>query len=499
MQNQILVDEVTLFLQADGVQPAPDGYFIQGDQIVLMHPYGATLFYRHGFHSWSFCSWIPLGKSLPRPSDGRSWPQIDHPAQLEDYPFVGSGVGALQAQDGKILLLGALDLDTRVRADRFTLSGQIQRPPAGPVGPPARWYLAYGDEEAVFESYTSHLSEIYGYGRQDKAPRVWCSWYSMYTRITQEKLLSALEDLRQAPFDVFQIDDGWQVCMGDWEANEKFAAGMAALAEKISQAGFTPGIWLAPFIVQPKSSLIRLHPDWLLRDERGEWVVAGHNWGDVFYSLDVTHPDVKSWLKDLILKVRSWGFSYLKLDFLYAAALPGLRYQQLPDEQAYRMGLSVLRQAAGEAYVLVCGSPILASLGLVDAMRIGPDVAPYWQDETRSNLLHDLTSPGTLNAIRTTIHRLWLRPLLHIDPDVVFIRERYNLLLPEQRQYLKDLAYITGFLATSDPLAWLDDHETRDLVQFLESHPKIIRLGRYLFQVNGRTVDFSFLEDKWRT
>jgi hypothetical protein len=33
------------------------------------------------------------------------------------------------------------------------------------------------------------------------------------------------------------VDDGWQLSIGDWEANGKFPSGMNALAEKIKSTG----------------------------------------------------------------------------------------------------------------------------------------------------------------------------------------------------------------------------------------------------------------------
>jgi alpha-galactosidase len=76
--------------------------------------------------------------------------------------------------------------------------------------------------------------------------------------------------------------------------------------------------------------------------------------------------------------VRSWGYQYLKLDFLYIGGLIGRRHNAVPREEAYRNDLRVIREAAGDAYILACGAPILASLGLCDGIRIGPDVSPFW-------------------------------------------------------------------------------------------------------------------------
>ena len=50
------------------------------------------------------------------------------------------------------------------------------------------------------------------------------------------------------PFDVVQLDDGFQSEVGDrLVTNEKFPSGLAGVADSISAAGFRPGLWIAPF------------------------------------------------------------------------------------------------------------------------------------------------------------------------------------------------------------------------------------------------------------
>ena len=495
MQTILELESLTIPAQVESFQPIQGGYVLGGNQLALLHPFGYTKFYRHGFHSWSLSCWLDLDNSLEPPVVKPLYPQFDHPALLADYPFTGSGVGALQGPDGRALLLGALGLDARVKADDQVLRGSAE---VG-AGATAEWFLAYGEEQAVFARYAQLLMERLGTPKSThpwhaQPPRVWCSWYSVFTNISEELIHNTMAGLQGLPFDVFQLDDGWQVSMGDWEANPKFPSGMLALARSIRGAGYTPGLWLAPLIVQPKSSMFQNHSDWLLRDGQGQPVPAGHNWGDLFYALDVTLPVVQNWLSELIQKVVNWGYGYLKLDFLYAAALPGVRHMDLPGETAFRLGLEVLRKAAGDAYLLVCGAPILASLGLADGMRIGPDVAPYWDNPERSQHLHDHTGPSTLNAIRTCLGRLWLRPVVQIDPDVTFFRTRFNLLLPHEMDLLRTLTHITGFRATSDLPFWLDPGERQALHDFLVTSPQIERLSYYRFLVAGQEIDFSFVK-----
>jgi alpha-galactosidase len=300
------------------------------------------------------------------------------------------------------------------------------------------------------------------------------------------------EELADLPFDVFQVDEGWQVSIGDWEANEKFPSGMGALAANIRASGRTPGLWLAPLLVVPSSNLYRQHRDWLLRDPNGKLVSAGFNWGQPLYALDTTHPEVLDWLGALMKRVRAWGFDYLKLDFLYAGALPGKRHVDMPREAAYRQGLKALREAMGaEAYFLTCGAPILPSLGLCDAMRIGPDVAGQWENYRDATLLYNLTTPGVKNAIRTTVNRLWLQPLVATDPDVAYFRSQYTSMTDEQKGLLQDLCQVCNYKATSILPQWLSADGREEVRAFLESSPEVKRSGRYRFTLDGRIVDFS--------
>jgi len=332
----------------------------------------------------------------------------------------------------------------------------------------------------------------FGEIKKDVAPRIWCSWYSLYTMIDEAILYETFDKLRDLPFDVLQVDDGWQMDIGDWEVNAKFPSGMKALADRIKSTGRRAGLWLAPLIATKSSKLFREHPDWFLRDEAGKFVSAGFNWGQPLVALDTTRSDVISWLGVLMKQVRAWGFDYLKLDFLYGGALKGKRFKDMPREAAYRECVRTLREAMGaDAFFLTCGTPILPALGLCDAMRIGPDVGDEWDNYRNAELFYNPSTPGTKNGIRTTLHRLWLKPLLHIDPDVAYFDSTKNSLTKEQKRLLQDLAQICEFKATSDLPQWMTKDETDELRSFLNSTPKVEQTGRYTFRLNDREVDFT--------
>lgn len=476
---------------------------INASSLSLNLPQPPKRFFRHGWQSWALAAWLdPAHPPVPvRAAEFRV--KDEDPAYALAENHVSAWVGAVEFDDDDILLLGALDLSARVELDGLTLKGfyeSVGQTPApnsdllskscGVGNLSHTWLVARGTEHEVFSKYIELLEKKFGKGRFKTPPRVWCTWYSLYGWVNERIIVKALEDFGNMPFDVFQVDDGWHLAHGDWEANPKFPSGMKGLADKISATDRIPGIWLAPFKVSAGSQLARNHPDWLLRDEKGNPIHVGITWSGNPLGLDVSHPEVLEWLAKLIHKVRGWGYRYLKLDFLYIGALIGKRNRDIPREVAYRNALQVIREAAGDAYILACGAPIIPSLGLCDGLRVGPDVAPFWLNKPLTVWLNNPNDTSTQNAVRTSLHRLWLHPLVNVDPDVIFFRSQYNALKPHERQLLQDLGMISGFKATSDLPQWLSTSEKGLLRAFLESTPQVHKKRRYEYQIDERMADF---------
>ncbi|HEY3310489.1 MAG TPA: glycoside hydrolase family 36 protein, partial [Anaerolineales bacterium] len=467
----------------------PGGFILNGNNVSLQIPPGVRSYYSHGWQSWSLAAWTSF-KPLPAPKPALMTPMQVDPVYAKHPSPNGSWVGAVDYQDGNILLLGALGLESHVQLRDGELQGWYNT--ASREAAAREWFVGYGAESQVFDTYAQLLGQRFGTHAGKPAPRVWCSWYSLYQSIDEKKLNTIFSGLGELPFDVLQIDDGWQISIGDWQPNKRFPAGMDGMAESIRATGRRAGLWLAPLLVVPSSRTYRDHPEWLLVDELGIPVPAGFNWGERLYALDTTHPEVLNWLTDLVKQVRAWGYDYVKLDFLYAGALPGKRHVDTAPESAYRQALKQIRLALGEeAYFLTCGAPVIPSLGLCDAMRVGPDVASIWESQRDAVLLHNSTTPGTRNAIRTSLNRLWLAGLVQPDPDVAYFNSIKTSLTPKQKSMLQDLALVCNFRATSDLPEWLAETERKALLDFLTSQPEIERTGRYTFRINGREVDFS--------
>ncbi|HJO21933.1 MAG: HAD-IB family phosphatase [Myxococcota bacterium] len=261
----------------------------------------------------------------------------------------------------------------------------------------------------------------------------WCSWYHFFHDVTEEDIVRNLEALvavrDEIPVEILQIDDGWQRAVGDWlHTNARFPRGLAPLAEEVRAAGFVPGIWTAPFCVVSESRIFAERKAWLLQGSDGPYRALLHpQWSAdaSVFSLDPSRPEVAVHLEQLFRTLVEWGFGYLKLDFLYAAALQARAHDPaLPRATRLRLGLEAIRRGAGEeALLLGCGCPLGPAVGVVDAMRIGPDVAPEWSPDRQIPGIEE-TLPAARSAIRSTLARTWMHRRYWInDPDCLVARD----------------------------------------------------------------------------
>jgi len=355
-------------------------------------------------------------------------------------------------------------------------------------------HAAVGEQEEVFDGYlrrfykTNHLVP-----RVVKSATGWTSWYYHYTNISETISLKNLEALRRrnVPIDIFQIDDGWQGAVGDWlTVNEKFPHGLGWLTDRIHAEGYRAGLWLAPFVAEKKSRLVREHPEWVLRDEDGAPIPAGNSalWSGDFYGLDIGHTSLRRYLKEVFDTILgAWGFDLVKLDFLYGACLVprnGKTRGELMTE-----GMEFLRELVGDKQILGCGVPLGPSFGRVDYCRIGPDVGHEWRNTlTRGLGMRETIS--TVTALENAIgrHKLSGRAFLN-DPDVFFLRplsfekETFNPFIAAQelrwgkRKPLSDDEKYTLFLLnnlfgrlvfTSDDI---DEYPAKEMSLYLSSFP----------------------------
>ncbi len=332
-------------------------------------------------------------------------------------------------------------------------------PPGASVASETLLLQAGADPLALLETWAAAIGQEMSARIPAQVPTGWCTWYYFYGENTAQEVLENVEAIAQhgLPLDVILLDDGFQTAIGDWLSinTDKFPEGMEAVARAIRQAGHTLGLWSAPFGAAAHSHLFAQHPDWLLRDETGAPVLGWTHWGTDCYALDCTHPAVLAWLRETFRFMRQeWGVELFKIDFLFAAARPGRRHDPSATRaQALRRGVEAIRQAIGDdAFLLGCGAPLGPCVGLVDGMRVGPDVDPNWHPIWRN----DLSAPSAESALRNSLtrapfhNRLWAN-----DPDCLLVRQRgadLDLVLNEMRTLTALTALLGGLTINSDHL-----------------------------------------------
>jgi hypothetical protein len=278
------------------------------------------------------------------------------------------------------------------------------------------------------------------------APSGWSTRYALGPQPTEDDVLANVElclrhfDRRQ--LRLIRVDDGYQRAAGDWDTNDRFPRGHRALTDRIHARGLQAGLWLAPFVVAQGSGIPATHPDWLLRRDGAPLVVGRRDaWGGDLHALDGAHPGVQEWLFALARRVvRDWGYDVLEAGGLRWAARDdgGEHFGGLTRAEAYRRGLAALRDGLGaDTFFAAADAPLQHAAGLVNAMRVGPDVDPTPRG----------TQPAArAAALRAFYHRgSWLN-----DPDCLVVRAPLDA--AEARAWASVIALSGGAAVLSDDL-----------------------------------------------
>ncbi len=453
-------DVTRLDIAASGLAEAPLSLGLRFSAVS-----GVRRYLRNGYHSWD-------GSFFADPGT----PAGDAPPGKE--PTLGFAMTALVPTEGPGAVVLGFDRHDRFQnrfrfggdAAAMTIDVETLLDRTGAAAAESLFFYADPDVETALIRWSDRVAAA-----SPTLPRIpekrikgWCSWYNLYAAITEETIREHLtaaasyRDTHGADLDIFLIDDGFTPEMGDWlDVKPQFPRGMQPLLGEIARAGFTPGLWIAPFMVGNRSRLFADHPDWVVRERStgkpliqmafyGEF--RWHKRSEEYYVLDITHPDAEAYIRRVFRTwAHEWGARYFKTDFMFFGAEYG------PDRAVWHQsGLSrieiwrkmgaIIREEIGDALWLGCGCPLWASVGLVDAIRIGRDVGVKWSgDQSAESLLRDQATRNHAAG------RLW-----QADPDCILLRDRFHDLTDAQVTSLALLAGLSGgVLMTSDHLGEL--------------------------------------------
>ncbi|HTV47929.1 MAG TPA: hypothetical protein VMG59_05755 [Phycisphaerae bacterium] len=311
------------------------------------------------------------------------------------------------------------------------------------------WAIGWFDDvRDGLETWADQFALINGVKLKPHAPG-YCTWYSdKHGAASDPEHLQQIAEYAAKNFAPFgfsfvQIDDHWQngqkrngwPAMDFYHVNPKgpYAAGMKPVADKIAALGLLPGIWMLPFAIDYQDPIFADKLDLVVRREDGS--VYDTYWGGT--CLDMTYSKARDYVAGFISQaMNKWGYGYLKIDGQYTglACLQDYSHQianqayyednfgdavfkdkTMSNMQAARLGLKTIREAAGpDTFILGCCLPqnersLGMELGLVDAMRIGPDNTSKW-----ANIQHGTHAGSHLYFLNG---RVWWN-----DPDPIYAR-----------------------------------------------------------------------------
>lgn len=337
--------------------------------------------------------------------------------------------------------------------------------------------IAGGPFDQVGREVMRHLAYTHG-SRTHRGPVTgWCSWYDLGRKVSAQSVHETIDALQsygdKVSMQVVQIDDGYQTEIGDWRPNEKFSEGLEPIVEKINKLGAMPGIWLAPAFLSSALDLFKEHEDWLCKDNEGKMYGSLDMWGAPAYPMDVTHPQVKEFLRGILKEKLDQGFTYFKIDFNVINA-NGL-YGWDPTKtslQAHRDVYALYREVIGEeSYLLACSSFDRGAYGYADASRTGTDSCPNWAD--MACCIRETIAQNPVKYIANGV-------LYAVDPDVTYLRSA--LTQEEQQMWHSFVGLFGGLQLISDPMA----ERAEDLRLFQILTPPSKEGGRPLRPVTDR-------------
>lgn len=300
----------------------------------------------------------------------------------------------------------------------------------------------------------------------------WCSWYRTFINVKPDDINQIVSFINQnknkIPFEVVQIDDGWQVFRGNWYENSKFEGLLNKLADNIRKSDMMPGIWLSPIrcdkIIGVCNELERPFPS--------SWYVNFNIGKASSDRLDPTHPEVKEFIIKSLKQCKEKGYTYYKLDFSQVPIGAKRFYNsKMTRFQAQRELFRVFREVIGnESYLLACGiSDQRSILPFVDADRIGSDCVPdggFAKELASDNLPKNIH--GFLFPILSMVNKCYENGVLcHGDPDVTYTGMTGKTSPKQLQTFHSFVGIYAGAVFTSDLMYDIRDNKN-DHIRMME-------------------------------
>lgn len=339
------------------------------------------------------------------------------------------------------------------------------------------------------------------------------NWYYAYGKSSYEKIMTDAKLIaelagqnKNKPFMV--IDDGWQPnsCDGPWIANEAYGD-MKKVADDFKALGVKPGIWFRPLLDKEAREN---HPEWLI-DRPAETP-----------ALDPSRPEVKEYLRNILRKIKDWGYELVKHDFStfdmfgdYGYSLNGMItnkknwsfYDKTKTSAEIVLDLyKLIREELDGVVIIGCNTVSHLAAGLVEIQRTGDDTSGKRWSRTRALGLNSLAfrmcqnntfykvdadCVGVLRQyIDWKLNKQWLdilsksgSPLfVSLQPEALTEEMKKDLIEAFKRNSVQtDTAEPLDWTWNNTPQTWLINGEVTEYDFIMDSYPDLLTFNTQPF------------------
>lgn len=213
-------------------------------------------------------------------------------------------------------------------------------------------YIGYSCGFAEMSNSMNHFApaHILPSGFANKPlPVLYNSWEAIGFDVNVKNQLAVAEKASRLGCELFVMDDGWfgarnSDCagLGDWYVSrEKFPDGLGELVDGVNSFGMDFGLWFEPEMVQKKSDLFVLHPDWIYSYPKRKNSELRNQ-----LVLNLTKPEVEQFVFECMDNMLSkYNIRYIKWDMNRAFSEIGAYNLENQQEIWLRHTLAVYRVA----------------------------------------------------------------------------------------------------------------------------------------------------------
>ena len=316
---------------------------------------------------------------------------------------------------------------------------------------------------------------------EEDLPVIFNEWCTTWGDPTEEKVLAIADKLRGTPVRYLVIDAGWfksdgsewYAAQGDWEPSPRlFPNGLKAVADKIREYGFIPGIWFEFEVCGPQSKAFKLYEKHHLTLDGIPVFPDRHFW-------TLNDPEAKAILEEKVVQMlKRNGFGYIKVDYNETVGF-GCDHPDSPGEGLRRQ--------------------VLGTYGMFRRLR---EVNPGLVIENCSSGGHRLEpSMFALSSMSSFSDA-------HEEPEIpVIAASLHRLMLPRQNQIwavvkpqheLKKLGYILssamlGRFCLSGDILGLNDEQWAFVREAMEFYRRLVPVLKH-----GSSTLATMMSPAWR-